>query len=170
MGRGTFGRLFEVLRNIGSAWLEVDLRLTLIPIVQILNRWVGPNLFSLSLLRVFLVKTSELEEAFLGTIQICAVAIHIGEWDWIEGGNPRPGLRSKDLRINILLKGTKTPPQGSTEKGLRGNHAGSTRTQCRKMSIGNYWEVQGGGTAIGVGEYSGEYEGFTKYYIRSRIK
>jgi hypothetical protein len=33
------------------------------------------------------------------------VAIHRGERDCIEGGNPRPGLRSKDLRLNISHKG-----------------------------------------------------------------
>ncbi len=27
-------------------------------------------------------------------------SIHRGERDWIEGGNQRPGLRSKDLRLN----------------------------------------------------------------------
>ncbi len=37
------------------------------PIVQIMNRWFSPELFSLSLFCVYLMKTNEGEEAFLLT-------------------------------------------------------------------------------------------------------
>ncbi len=44
---------------------------------------------------------------------IC-VAIHRGGWDWyIEDGNFRPGLKSKDLRFKyICIKGLKSPTSG----------------------------------------------------------
>jgi len=78
----TIGRVFkETLRNrlnLTWAWPKV---LSMAPNIQILNKWVWPDLFSLSLLRASLVITNEWEEAFLwpiAVIVIC-VAIHRGK-------------------------------------------------------------------------------------------
>jgi hypothetical protein len=52
--------------SLTKGWSEV---LSIAPVVQILNRWwVSPEFFSLSLLRISLVKTNEWEEAFFWPI------------------------------------------------------------------------------------------------------
>ncbi len=92
----------------------------------------------------------------------------------IEGGNPRPGLRSKDLMVNILLKGTKNPTSEEYGKGVkrqpcRQYQDAVQQKEYRKLlgGTGRRWEVQHRGWESTA---QGEYEGFTKHYIRSRIK
>jgi len=92
---------------------------------NILSMWVWPELFSLSLLRVSLVKTNEWDEAFFwptAVSELC-VAIYRGEWDWIKGGNPRPKIMFK---IH-LHKRNKDPTSGLSPRVLR--HSGIRRRQ-----------------------------------------
>ncbi len=72
----------------GSAWPGVDLGFC--PWLLLLKYWRGGSV---------VVKTNEWEETFFWPIAVNTVLKR--EWDWIERAKSRPGLRSKDLRLNV---------------------------------------------------------------------
>ncbi len=60
---------FAQRRRLSLTWGWPEVR-SMAPIVQLLNRWTWPELFSLSLTRVSLVKTNAWKEAFFWQIAV----------------------------------------------------------------------------------------------------
>ncbi len=82
------GRIFkENLRNRLSLTSGCPEVLSMVPFLQILNRWVWPNLFLVSLWRVSLVKTNQWQEAFFWPIAVSDLCCNTGRMHWTE---PRP--------------------------------------------------------------------------------
>ncbi len=100
---------------ISSDWPGVDLRVCpWLPIVPILSSWIIPELFSLSLFRVFLVKASEWEEAFFWPLAVSGLCC--GTLRRIRL-NRRGQPEAKRASVNyICIKGLKIPPLGEGEK------------------------------------------------------
>ncbi len=127
----------EILRNMLSltwGWPEV---LSMAPIVQILNRWFWPELFSLSLyyLRVSLVKTNEWEGSFLFTNSdhdLCCETQRRMRLN--RGGQPEDRTQVEGSKvICICIKGLKSPhlrlPGWELNRGLILRQAGVPITE-----------------------------------------
>ncbi len=87
------------VREWGSIfWKTPDIGLASYSIIPLrFYYWTGGSDLHSSVLII-----NDWEEAFFWPITVCdlCTAVNRGKWDWMEGGNPRPELRSKDLRLN----------------------------------------------------------------------
>jgi hypothetical protein len=103
-----------ILKNYcvtNSGWPEV---LSLAHIVQILNRFAWPELFSMSMCNLKWWPTNEGELASDQYHSAICVVIHRREWDCIERRFQRSAYRWQDLRLNMWQK---MSPLYSTKSG-----------------------------------------------------